>query len=369
MSVYKRGDVYWYRFQWRGELIRESTRQGNKQVARNMESARRTALAKGEVGLKDPGAIPTLEGFKERFVEAIEVRCANKTRTIQFYREKLKRLLEYKPLAGARLDEIDEALIEGFVQDRRKRVGVVTTNRQLATLRRALRLAQEWKLINRVPRIRLLPGEPIREFVLSPQDEPNYLAIAPQPLHDIAVLILDTGLRLGEAVGLEWKDIRLQPSAGARFGYLQVREGKSRNAKRTVSLTGRVREMLEARATTAEEPLVFTTVNGGPYLGTYLNRLHQRARDTVGLPRDFVLHSLRHTMLSRLGEAGVDAFTIMRIAGHSSVTISQRYVHPSSEALERAIEKLEAYNGARVEVGTKMGTTLNPTVAHGAVTH
>jgi len=45
-------------------------------------------------------------------------------------------------------------------------------------------------------------------------------------------------------------------------------------------------------------------------------------------------------MLTRLGEAGVDAF-IMGIAGHSSITISQRYVHPSPEAMETAFEKLE----------------------------
>ena len=50
-------------------------------------------------------------------------------------------------------------------------------------------------------------------------------------------------------------------------------------------------------------------------------------------------------MLTRLGEAGADAFTIMRIAGHSSVTVSQRYVHPSPESLERAFEQLEALNG------------------------
>jgi site-specific recombinase XerD len=59
------------------------------------------------------------------------------------------------------------------------------------------------------------------------------------------------------------------------------------------------------------------------------------------LPAHFVIHSLRHTMLTRLGEAGVDAFSIMRIAGHSSVTVSQRYVHPSPESLERAFEKLK----------------------------
>jgi hypothetical protein len=49
-------------------------------------------------------------------------------------------------------------------------------------------------------------------------------------------------------------------------------------------------------------------------------------------------------MLTRLGEAGADAFTIMRIAGHSSVTVSQRYVHPTPESLERAFERLEDLN-------------------------
>jgi hypothetical protein len=46
-------------------------------------------------------------------------------------------------------------------------------------------------------------------------------------------------------------------------------------------------------------------------------------------------------MLSRLSLLGVDAFTIMRIGGHSSITISHRYAHPSPEAVERAFEELE----------------------------
>jgi hypothetical protein len=49
-------------------------------------------------------------------------------------------------------------------------------------------------------------------------------------------------------------------------------------------------------------------------------------------------------MLTRLGEAGADAFTIMRIAGHSSVTVPQRHVHPSPESMERAFRRLDALN-------------------------
>jgi hypothetical protein len=62
-------------------------------------------------------------------------------------------------------------------------------------------------------------------------------------------------------------------------------------------------------------------------------------------------------MLTRLGLLGVDAFTIMRIAGHSSITISQRYVHPSPESVERAFEKLEGSNQPipRKGVGIELG--------------
>jgi len=72
-------------------------------------------------------------------------------------------------------------------------------------------------------------------------------------------------------------------------------------------------------------------------------------RDALEFNKDFVVHSLRHTMLTRLGECGADAFTIMRIAGHSSVTVSARYVHPSFESMELAIERLGASGRAQIE--------------------
>ena len=54
-------------------------------------------------------------------------------------------------------------------------------------------------------------------------------------------------------------------------------------------------------------------------------------------------------MLTRLGEAGADAFSIQKIAGHSSIVVSQRYVHPTPERLENAFAALEAYNAAKNE--------------------
>src|ERR1051326_6801880 len=99
---------------------------------------------------------------------------------------------------------------------------------------------------------------------------------------------------------------------------------------------------------TAGEAMVFSGDKpDAPILG--IGHQHDNVRTTLKLPADFVIHSLRHTMLTRLGEAGADAFTIMKIAGHSSVTVSRRYVHPTPEGMERAFERLEELNAGKYE--------------------
>jgi hypothetical protein len=145
MSIFKRGNVYWYHFLFNGEHIQASTKQGNPRTARQIEAAHRTALAKGEVGIEGRRAAPMFADLAQRFIAHVEARHENKPQTVQFYAAKLNRLLEYAPIAGARLDRIDEGVIEGYVVARRAAVGPATVNRELATLRRMLRLAHEWR--------------------------------------------------------------------------------------------------------------------------------------------------------------------------------------------------------------------------------
>ena len=74
-------------------------------------------------------------------------------------------------------------------------------------------------------------------------------------------------------------------------------------------------------------------------------------------PRDFVLHSLRHTMLIRLGETLVDAFTMMRIADYSSIVVSRRYIRRTPESVEGAFESLQrtARRQQRTTPGRRVG--------------
>lgn len=109
-----------------------------------MEAAFRRALAKGEVGIIERRIPPTLKDFAQRFIDHNQVRCANKPHTVLFYANKLARLLEFDALATASLDRINKGLIATFVQRRSKEVSTTSVNRELATLRRLLRLAHEW---------------------------------------------------------------------------------------------------------------------------------------------------------------------------------------------------------------------------------
>jgi integrase len=146
------------------------------------------------------------------------------------------------------------------------------------------------------------------------------------------------------------------PAEGARYGYVTVRRKNAKNSKsRNVPLTARVVEVLRRR-NPASGGLVFCHSDGRPLYQTWLNQQQSALRNLLRMPADFVLHSFRHTFGTRLGETGADAFTIMRLMGHSTVTVSQRYVHPSPEAMENAVSRMEVWNTSRMHVGTNLGT-------------
>ena len=60
--------------------------------------------------------------------------------------------------------------------------------------------------------------------------------------------------------------------------------------------------------------------------------------------RSFVVYSIRHTFLTRLGESGCDVWTLARIAGHSNIKMSQRYVHPSEDSVLKAFSRLGGHS-------------------------
>src|SRR5215212_8676054 len=121
MAVYKQAKSknWWYKFNWKGETIRESTTQTNNRVAEQMEAAHKTALAKGEVGIRERKQVPTLTQFADKhFLPFVRTTSESKPNTVRFYANSVDNLKAYEPLATLPIDRIASDTVAGFVAHR-----------------------------------------------------------------------------------------------------------------------------------------------------------------------------------------------------------------------------------------------------------
>jgi integrase len=358
--VYKRGDTYWFEFRHKGERVRESTGQGNRAAAIAIESARRTELNKGDVGLVEKAPVPTVAEFSDVFKKQMQSEHADKKKTLSYYTNGLRGLALYRPLQKATLDQV-ENVVDGFIAFRRvmkkrggKTIKIASVNRELEVLRHLLYVAQKRGIIDRVPIISRQKGEVGRERILDHAEEAAYLNCANPLLKDIAAVLIDTGLRPEEAFRMTWNHVHFKPAENSQYGFIHTPWGKTKLSKRNVSMTARVKGLLEMRHSAAGWPKagwVFPADTASDHVDS-LKSQHRKALKDSKITPPFVLYSLRHTFLTRLGEAGADAFSIQKIAGHSSIVVSEKYVHPTPERIEGAFTQLQLYN-ARKEAELK----------------
>ena len=201
---------------------------------------------------------------------------------------------------------------------------------------------------------------------LSAEQFPAFLAAAkPYSVYPALGLLLETGLRIGELMALEWKNIDFEKrtlTVSRALNYNSVLSGdrryewffdspKTKNGKRTVPLTPRALEILrELRAQyekekrirasmpkapkTGFEMLIFRTKNDMPVHKTYYNRVIRKIKKKTGLPVSSV-HDLRHAYISYMAnDRKVDLKYLYKIVGHSSPqTIYTTYFHCTDEQL------------------------------------
>jgi Phage integrase SAM-like domain len=154
MSLYKRGNVWWSRIVINKETHVQSLKTRDKSEARKLEALWRADRLRGEHGL---GKAPTFEDFAPRFLNYLPGRVRRSSMTA--YIDRTQSLLAYEPLARCPLDKIDSAVIEGYRIHLQKAtkdkpaVKVSTINARLRTLRRCLKLAVEWSVIRKAPKI------------------------------------------------------------------------------------------------------------------------------------------------------------------------------------------------------------------------
>ncbi|MHB8927103.1 MAG: tyrosine-type recombinase/integrase [Bacillota bacterium] len=152
----------------------------------------------------------------------------------------------------------------------------------------------------------------------------------------IITLILHTGLRASEVCSLDLGDVRL----GERSGVLVVREGKGVK-RREIPLNSTARHALTLYLgqRKPEGEALLTSQKGGRLKPGALWRMVSKVGKDAGLD-NLHPHTLRHTFLKNLRDAGEDLDRVAAIAGHANLNTTARYTRPTLKDLQEAVEKV-----------------------------
>lgn len=291
-------------------------------------------------------------------------------------KEQVERIrADFKPWMSRSLDGLTPFLIENWRREQLKRgKKAVTVNRDLQRLRALVSKAVEWKVIEVHPfagvkplrvdkrgRVRYLtPAEEtsLRDALIRRETSlrearvrfnawrtqrglkplPERTAEFVDHVRPLTLLALNTGLRRGELLKLNWADVDL----GAK--QLTIRGHNAKSAQtRNVPLNVEAHHVLtvwkELHPAAGSEACVF-----GRSGGESMTRI-DNAWDTVTeLARleNFRFHDCRHHFASRLVMAGVPLNTVRDLLGHASIDMTMKYAHLAPDTLAQAVEKLTA---------------------------
>ena len=261
-----------------------------------------------------------------------------------------------------RLSELSVAAVDDAVRGRH--VAPRTVSHIRATLRRALADAQRDGLLSRnVGGLSRPVNVPERERPVLTADQARALLDATRGTRygPLWTVLVTTGLRISEALGLAWADVDLAaPAISVRYGLQRVngewvrRPPKTAKGRRTIPLTPlavvalRAQRDLQAadRGAVVLDGLVFTTPTGNPIHATNLLPLLRKALAAAGLPK-VGLHDLRHSCATILYAMGIPIEAIADILGHSTVRVTQDlYRHHVRAFSELAATKMQEAVGA-----------------------
>ncbi len=355
MKIYKRNPKgsFWYRFEYKGKQIRRSSGVKNAQDALDIAAAYRTKLARGEVGLEveEPQKVPGFAQAVKDFLEWSEQEHSAHPNTHRRYVTSSKALLRY--FGNMPLDRIDKDAVEKYKTQRArqkkaqqgkrsakaakgaKTLRPATVNRELACLKHLFSHNEDLIPQNPVKRVKFLAEDNDQIRVVTHEEENLYLLACSQPLRDIAILMLETGMRPEEVCRIRRENVHLDQ------GYVFIPFGKTKAARRRLWLTeaqSRSIEILASRLGRIKGDYLFPgRVEDKPIVK--VNAAHVSAVNRSGVAR-FKLYALRHTFATRAAEGGVDIVTLAAILGHSKLAMVLRYVHPSAQHQADAMQKM-----------------------------
>lgn len=328
MSVRKRGYGWQVDVRYRGKRLRETV-YGAKEEALARESEIRASLYRGEPRApKEPQSLQprtlagALESAKLRWqgTKAERTTLANARLVVDYFGEDTL-------TSAIKLEEVN-AYISHLQEVRGNSTS--TINRKISALRVILTAALDHGWIDKVPRLPQLRERKHRVVCYSHEEEREILRILQTRGHTrlaaLIVFLVDTGLRLGEARKLNWRDIREDAVV-----VLDSKNGDDRRVPLANRAVGVLQHLRDSGLP-------------GPFHGLEYNRDIRRPWNTVraamGRQDDeqFVIHGLRHTFCSRLVQKGVPIQVIRELAGHRNIQTTLRYAHLSPSNHRDAID-------------------------------
>lgn len=234
-------------------------------------------------------------------------------------------------LRGHSVAEFSQGDLDCLIAELRRRGNSnATINRKLSAVGKLLKKAHAMGEVHRVPEFQRLKEKAGRIRFLEYDEEDTLFSAIKQrseKYYRLSVFLVDSGARLGEAIGLRWNDIN-----DGRATFWLTKSGKSR----TVPLTKRARTAIGS--------------SGGRGLGPFVDvkqykfrSVWNEAKDSVGLANDpdVVPHILRHTCASRLVRGGIDIRRVQTWLGHQSLQMTMRYAHLATNDLDACLPALE----------------------------
>jgi integrase/recombinase XerC len=305
------------------------------------------------------GARETMEAEVDAFAAALKKASRAAENTVTNYRRDLLAfrsfLLERAAMVGKRVDEIDIASITAdhvrsyLAELMKNKAARATVQRRLSAIKAFFRYrettigaASPARSIRSPKNVRGLPSilqedeaRRLIEFSLSPSPDDS----TPATLRDRAMFetLYSSGLRVGELVGLDWRDI------DEELGMVMVRASKG-NKDRLVPLGEPALDALRAWrrampvAWDANGPVI-TNLRGGRLTTRSVEMILQRRIEAAGLTAGVTPHGLRHSFATHMLGNGADLRSIQEMLGHASLATTQRYTHVSVNHLKEVYRR------------------------------
>lgn len=234
------------------------------------------------------------------------------------------------------LRKINPLMIQKFRAWRLREGNSKTTcNRYLQLLKKMFNVAIEESYAeeNPVLKVKLYSEkDTLTERVLTKEEEKRLLNTSTDHLRSILILALNTGMRRGEVLNLEWKQVD--------FENRRIRVEKTKSGKiRFIPINDILfHELISLKSKNGQRPFVlFNPETGKPYVDVMTSfRAACKRAEVEGLR----FHDLRHTFASRLIKGGADIVTVQDLLGHSTVILTQRYTHSDEERKRAAVNLL-----------------------------